>query len=235
MSRVFTLVAYVLGEFSSTWQVVIPPALALTFYGIAFQYGATPAYFATVTALAMVLIMAITVLLLSGRLNRAASYPLVARLGSRTELLVALVLAAFLVTVVLTLLVCVLALIQRIVTLSADQWLRLGVTWPLLYLCAGSFALLLTNLTSRRGSHILFYALVALFAAVYDYSDELARANAGWIVQVWQRVLAPFGDALDPLVSANLLRADLLIVGYALVCFLLAGWLFGGKDLLWSD
>lgn len=235
MKRVSTLVAYMLRDFASTWQAFVPPALALTFYGIAFQYGATPTYFATVTALAMVVIMTITLLMLSGRLNRAASYPLVARLWSRTELLLALVLAAFVVVMVLTLLICVMALVQDIVVLAPTQWLQLAVTWPLLFICAGAFALLLTNLTSRGGSHILFYALVALFAAVYDYSDELARGNAGWVVQAWQRVLAPFGDALNPFTTTNLLRANLLVVGYALLCFWLATWLFGDKDLLWSD
>ena len=85
---------------------------------------------------------------------------------------------------------------------------------------------MLTNLTSRRGSHILFYALVALFAAVYDYSDELTRGNAGWVVQWWQRLLAPFGEALNPFTTTNLLRADLLVVGYALLCFWLAMWLW---------
>lgn len=235
MRRVLTLVAFVLHDFAGTWQAFIPPALALTFYGIAFQYGATPTYFATVTALAMIVIMVITVLLLSGRLNRAAAYPLVARLERRTELLVALVLAALLVVLLLTLLISMLAVIQNIVTLTAGQWLRLALTWLLLFACAGTFALLLTTLTSRHGSHIVFYALVALFAAIYDYSTELARANAGWVVQAWQRVLAPFGAALNPLTAANLLLADLLVMGYAVVCFLLAAWLFGGKDLLWSD
>ncbi len=235
MRRVSTLTAFVLRDFAGTWQAFVPPALALTFYGIAFQYGATPTYFATVTALAMIVIMSITLLMLSGRLNRAASYPLVARLGNRTELLLALVLAAFLVVIVLTLVICGLALVQNIVVLAPGQWLQLAVTWPLLFICAGAFALLLTNLTSRRGSHILFYALVALFAAVYDYSDELTRGNAGWVVQWWQRLLAPFGEALNPFTTTNLLRADLLVVGYALLCFWLAMWLFGGKDLLWSD
>ncbi len=235
MRRVVTLVVYVLRDFAGTWQAFIPPALALTFYGIAFQYGATPTYFATVTALAMMVIMALTVLQLSGRLNRAASYPLLARLERRSELLLALVLAAFLVVLALTLLVCVMALLQNIVTLTAGQWLRLALTWLLLFVCTGAFALLLTNLTSRNGSHIVFYALVALFAAVYDYNTELTRANAGWVVQIWQRVLAPLGDALNPLAAPNLLRANLLVLGYALVCYLLAAWLFGGKDLLWRE
>lgn len=147
MMRVWTLVSYILREFFDTWQAFVPPALALTFYGIAFKYGATPTYFATVTALAMMVIMTLTVLMLSGRINRAATYPLIARLSSRMEILVALVLAAMLVVGALTLLICVLALVQRVVTLTPAQWLRLTVTWPLLFLCAGTFALLLTNLS----------------------------------------------------------------------------------------
>lgn len=235
MRRVSALVVYLLHDFAGTWQAFIPPALALTFCGIAFQYGATPAYFATVTALALVGIMVITVLLLSGRLNRAASYPLVARLQRRWELLLALVLAALLVVLTLALLICILAFVQNIVVLGVEQWLLLLLTWLLLLICAGAFALLLTSLTSRGGSHIVFYALVALLAAIYDYSDELTRGNAGWVVQLWQRVLAPFGDVLDPFTSPNLLRANLLVLGYALLFFVLATWLFEGKDLLWSD
>ena len=80
MRRIFTLAWFIAKDFFRSWQSFVPLTLALTFYGFAFQYGATPAYFAAVTPVAMIVITIVTVLLLAGRCNRAASYPFIARL-----------------------------------------------------------------------------------------------------------------------------------------------------------
>ena len=67
MRRIFTLAWFIAKDFFRSWQSFVPLTLALTFYGLAFQYGATPAYFAAVTPVAMIVITIVTVLLLAGR------------------------------------------------------------------------------------------------------------------------------------------------------------------------
>lgn len=237
MTRIFTLAWFIAKDFFRSWQSFVPVALALTFYGIAFQYGATPAYFAAVTPVAMIVIAIVTVLLLAGRCNRAASYPLIARLHVRGEMLLAVTLTTLALTAALTALVTGMALWQNkfITPLTGREWALLALVWPCLFLFAGFFGLLLTNLTSRGGSHIAAYGLVAALAAVYDYQFELTQAGQNLVLTVWQRLLQPFSVALTPFSSANLLQGALLVLGYALLCFILADWLFARKDLVWSE
>lgn len=237
MSRILTLAWFITKDFFRSWQSFVPLALALTFYGVAFQYGVTPAYFAAVTPGAMIVVAIVTVLLLAGRFNRAASFPFIARLRQRSELLLAVVLTALAITIVLTGLITGMALWQNKFTtpLLRREWLLLILIWPCLYLFAGFFGLLLTNLTSRGSSHIVTYALIAALAAVYDYQFELTQAHQTFLLALWQRLLDPFSATLTPFSSANLLQAALLVLGYALVCFIIADWLFARKDLVWSE
>ena len=219
MRRIFTLAWFIAKDFFRSWQSFVPLTLTLTFYGLAFQYGATPAYFAAVTPVAMIVITIVTVLLLAGRCNRAASYPLIARLRARSEMLLAVVLTALALTLVLTTLVTGMALWQDKFTtpLTGREWV------------------LLTNLTSRGSSHIMVYALIAALAAVYDYQFELTQAGQNFLLAVWRRILDPFSITLTPFSSANLLQGALLVLGYAFLCFIVADWLFARKDLVWSE
>ncbi len=237
MRRSLTLAWFLTKDFLRSWHSFAPLALALTFYALAFQYGATPAYFAAVTPAAVTVITVLTLLLLAGRLNRAATYPFAARLRYRSEFLVALVLTTLAIAFVVTGLIVGMALWQgRLLTpLRVQEWLLLVALWPVLYLFGALFGLLLTNLTSRAGSHIFFYALIAAFAAVYDYQFELAQANRTILLDIWSRLLQPFASALTPFSSANLLQAVLLVLGYSLACFIVADWLFARKDLTWTE
>lgn len=237
MRRIFTLAWFIAKDFFRSWQSFVPLTLTLTFYGLAFQYGATPAYFAAVTPVAMIVITIVTVLLLAGRCNRAASYPLIARLRARAEMLLAVVLTALALTLVLTALITGMALWQNkfITPLTGREWALLALIWPCLFLCAGFFGLLLTNLTSRGSSHIMVYALIAALAAVYDYQFELTQAGQNFLLAVWRRILDPFSITLTPFSSANLLQGALLVLGYAFLCFIVADWIFARKDLVWSE
>jgi len=237
VSRILTLAWFITKDFFRSWQSFVPLALALTFYGIAFQYGATPAYFATVTPVAMIVIAIVSVLLLAGRFNRAATFPFIARLHQRSELLLAVVLTALALTLILSGLITGMALLQHkfATPLTGREWLLLALIWPCLFLFASFFGLLLTNLSSRGSSHIIVYALVAAFAAIYDYQFELTQAHQTFLLGLWQRILDPISTALTPFTSANLVQAALLVLGYALVCFIVADWLFARKDLVWSE
>ena len=183
----------------------------------------------------MIVITIVTVLLLAGRCNRAASYPLIARLRARSEMLLAVVLTALALTLVLTTLVTGMALWQDKFTtpLTGREWVLLALIWPCLFLCAGFFGLLLWLGWAMEAFGN--YALIAALAAVYDYQFELTQAGQNFLLAVWRRILDPFSITLTPFSSANLLQGALLVLGYAFLCFIVADWLFARKDLVWSE
>ena len=237
MSRIFTLAWFLAKDFSRSWRSAIPLGLTAAFYAIAFQYGANSSYFIAIIGGAMSFICALTVLMLSGRFNRTATTPFVTRLAQRSELILAVALVAVAFTTTLTMAIVSLALWQNrlLTSLEQSQWVLIWGCWLILFTFVSVFGLLLTNLVSRGESHLFFYLLVGTLAAVHNYEFELTQANQTWVLDIWQRVLWPLGAALAPLTAENLIQAMLILLGYALVCFILADWFFTRKDLLWDE
>lgn len=249
MSRIWTLTCFSVRELFRSSAGIVPLAAALAFGLIAFEYGMDQPQFITVAGVGTGTICLLTALLLAGRANRAWSYPFVARLKRRSELLAAIVLASMVITAALSLLIGAGNLLAGRLTLEFPSALWLVVTWPALWLLAAALALPLSSLTARAGSHLAGWVLLAGLLVGYDQGPRLQHAGTlgrGLGTRVLSGVVAAISVVLWP-VATLLSRASAgiqdrsyflalgLTMAYAAVLFVLAGEAFADKDLLWPE
>ena len=239
MMRIWTLTAFLIRDLFSSLAGIVPLAAALAFGLIAFEYGMDQAQFITVGGIGIGAICLLTTLLLAGRANRASSYLLLARLHRRTELLVALVLAGLLITVSLALAIAGLNLLAGRLTLSLPSALWIVPTFAAAWILAAGLALPLSSLTSRGGSHVLGYLLLAALLVLNDQRAWLFKNSLDLVARVVTVVLWPV-TTLFVRASAGIHdRTYFLAVAATLLCgclaFALADQLLVDKDLLWTE
>ena len=239
MSRVWILSQYLLYDLSRAAAGIVPLALAVAFGIIAFEYGMDQAQFITVAGVGIGAICFVSGLMLAGRANRASSYPIIARLRNRMELLTAVVLSSLILTAVLALLITVANLLAGRLTLDFPSALWIAPTWLVLWLLAGALALPLSALTTRGGTHLLGYGLLAALLVTNDQKAWLAARGWDWAVQVVTAVLWPVTTLLGQASAAQHGQSYWLGLAltclYALLLFGLAVQLFADKDLLWVE
>lgn len=239
MNRTWTLTDFLIRDLFRSLASIVPLAMALAFGIIAFEYGMDQAQFVTVAGVGIGAICLLTTLLLASRANRASSYPLVARLRSRTELLAALMLGGLSVTGVLAVAITVVNLLIGRLTLDYPSALWILPTWLVLWILAAALALPLSALTSREGSHLFGYVLLTALLVLNDQRAWLRAHRLDWLVKGISLVLWPTTTLLSR-ASAGIhdrsyflaLAATLL---YAVLVFGLAAQLFADKDLLWTE
>lgn len=239
MSRISTLTWFLVRELFRSPAGIIPLAVALAFGLIAFEYGMDQAQFVSVAGVGTGGICLLTALLLASRANRAWSYPLIARLRWRSELLAAIVLASLAVTALLSLAITAANLLAGRLSLDFPSALWILVTWPALWSLAASLALPLSPLTARAGSHLAAWVLLA---ALLVGHDQAARLRARGLEQVSDAIAFLLWPVTTLLSRAS---ADIhdppyflalgLTVAYAAALFALASEAFARKDLLWPE
>jgi hypothetical protein len=239
MRRVWTLALFLSRDLFHSLAGIVPLAAALAFGIIAFEYGMDQAQFITVAGVGTGAICLLTTLLMASRANRAALYPLLARLRSRTELLMALVLSGLGITAVLAVVIAVANLLSGRLTLEFPSLLWILPTWVVLWLLAAALALPLSALTSRSGSHLAGYVLLTGLLLANDQKAMLASRNFGWLAQAVTAILWPVTTLLAQ-ASAGIhdwsyWLALALTLAYAVLLSVLAALLFTGKDLLWTE
>jgi hypothetical protein len=239
MTRIFTLGLFFTRDLFYSLAGIAPLATALAFGIIAFEYGMDQAQFVTVGGVGIGAICLLTTLLLTSRANRASSYPLVARLRWRAELLGALVLSGVASTAVLALLIAAGNLFTARLTLDFPSALWILPTWLPLWLLAATLALPLSALVGRGGSHLVAWVLVAALLVVNDQKGRLQAHGLDWLAQTSTIILWPVNTLLAQ-ASAGVhdlayLQAWILTLLYAGFFFALAVQFFADKDLLWSQ
>jgi hypothetical protein len=239
MIRIWTLTLFLIRDLFRSLAGIVPLGVGLAFGLIAFEYGMDQAQFITVGGIGIGAICLLATLLLASRANRASSYPLIARLHWRAELLATLMLGGLIITIVLAILITIFNLLVGRLTLDFPSALWILPTWAALWLMAAALALPLSALVGRGGSHIAGYVLLTALLVANDQKSALQTRGLDWLVRVVTAILWPVTTLLNQ-ASANIHdRNYFLALGmtltYAGLFFLLAVQLFEDKDLLWSE
>lgn len=238
-ARTRTLTWFFVRELFRSPAGIVPLAAAVAFGLIAFEYGMDQPQFMSVAGIGTAAICMLTALLLAGRTNRAWTYPLVARLKRRSELLGAIGLGSLGITAVLSLLIGAGNLAAGRLTLEFPSALWILLTWPALWLLAAALALPLSALTGRAGSHLAGWLLLAALLVSYDQRARLAEAGLERVVKAISVLLWPVTTLLSRASAGVHDRSYFLALGltatYGAVLFVLAGEAFADKDLLWPE
>ena len=239
MNRIWTLTLFLVRDLFLSLAGIAPLAAALAFGLIAFEYGMDQPQFITVAGIGIACICLWTTLLLAGRANRATSYPLVARLGQRAELLAALVLGGLGITALLAILITAANLLAGRLTLEFPSVLWILPTWLALWLLAATLALPLSALVGRDGSHLAGWVLFTALLIANDQKSRLQAYRLEWLTRAVTAILWPVNTLLTQASAGIHDRSFFLALGltltYAALLFGLAAQLFAGKDLLWTE
>jgi hypothetical protein len=239
MSRTWVLTRFLVRELFASLAGIAPLGAALAFGLIAFEYGMDQAQFITVGGVGTGAICFLTSLLLAGRADRAASYPLLARLRWRSEFLGAIVLGALGITSILAVMIAAANLLAGRLALTWPSLLWILPTWLAFWLFAATLALSVSLLVSRDGSNLLGYVLIVGILVAHDRKAALLDRGLDWAVRVVERVLWPagtlFARASAGIHNQTYLLALGLTLAYMLICLGISVALFRDKDLLWSE
>jgi len=239
VKRIGILSLFLIRDLFRSLAGIVPLAVGFTFYAIAFEYGMDQAQFITVAGVGLGAICLLTVLLLTGRANRASFYPFAARLPRRSELLAAVVVGSLAVTSVIAFLMTEVALLQHKLTLDFPSALWIIPTWLAFWLFVAALALPLSSLVSRDGSHMVGYVFITALLVANDRRSFLEERRLHWLSRAVTAVLWPVATLLAQASAGShdrsYLLAIVLTVGYAGLLFGLAVALLRHKDLLWPE
>lgn len=238
MRRVVTLSLFLTRNLFSTLLGVLPPALTLLVYRLTFTYRnqGDPDYFTAVGGLGLGLVGVVTAFLVADRANRAAMYPLVARLPRRAELLAAVVLSIVIIMVAMAMLYTGCVLGFQNMALTPIELILVVPRWLVVFVFVATLGLLMSKLASRADSHLIVWGLLGGMAflrervILFDVPAFLTDS----IELVVRPITYTLTTMLEPF-SIQILPALLLTLVYAGGLFSMAVWLFRRKDLLWLE
>ncbi len=234
MSRIPTLVAFFARDLFRSLLGIIPPALTLALFQATFYFGGNVDYFAAVAGADLTLVALVSTLLLVSRANRAATYPLLARLPRRAELLLALFATGLVVTLAMGVLLVVLILGLHKATVTPLELVLILPRWVALFAFAIALGLNLGKLVSRGGSHALTACVLAVILTVNELQFSLLQ-NYTWLVRGVQAIASPLIVTMNAPAAAFPLVPWLGALAYGVDLFALAAALFERKDLLWAE
>lgn len=236
--RVITLSLLLTRNLFRTLLGVLPPALTLLVYRLTFTYRdqGDPDYFTAVGGLGLALVCMVTALLVCDRANRAAMYPLVARLPRRAELIAAVALSIVLVMLAMATLYTALVLVFHNVTFTPIDLILIAPRWLSVFLFAATLGVMMSKLASRNGSHLIVWG--AIGAMVFMRERVIMFDVPSFLTDAIELVARPITQALTlPLepFSIQVLPPLLLTLLYASGLFFTGVRLFQGRDLLWVE
>lgn len=239
MRRIAALTRFQLQEMVRSFSIAAPLAITLALYWIFFEFPGDVDYFAATGGFALLVASLVTTLLLAGQANRMSSTAAIARLPRRAELLAAIVTSTLLIAALMAVIFAGLALGQAKVSMTAGNLAVIAPRWFCLSAFISSVGLHLSRLVSRKGSHLIAFGLLAIFATIVEQQGILLRSNFAWLASTATLISSPIVTMLREPVAAHVITryisAVLLLAAYALGLFALAAWLFRRKDLLWLD
>ena len=217
---------------------VLPPVLTLLIYRLTFTYRnqGDPAYFTAVGGVGLTFVCVITALLVADRANRAAMYPLIARLPRRAELLLAVVVATLFIMIAMAVLYTSFVLGFQHITLTPLEGLLIAPRWLSVFVLGATLGLLMSRLASRHSSHVIVFIGLGGMALSREQVRDLSNSQSSWLVDGVELFVRPITDALTVnLQSSDVLLALAVTLLYAAVLLAIAVWLFRRKDLLWME
>lgn len=161
--RILTLIGYLLRQLLFSLAGLIYILIALAFWRLFFDPGQEtpePAYYILVIGLFGAAAAFVITLTVAGRANQAVTYPILARLPSRVEHLVAVLISSLIATLSLQLLVALLATING-PSMALGRILELPPLWLAADLLAIALALHATDLVTSGWSRVYVYGVLA--------------------------------------------------------------------------
>jgi hypothetical protein len=178
----------------------------------------------------------VTALLVADRANRAAMYPLIARLPRRAELLIAVVAATLLTLVAMAVLYTSLVLGFQHMTLTPIELLLIAPRWLVVFVLGATLGLMMSRLASWHSSHVLVFIGLGGMALSREQVRYLSNGESAWFVDGVELFVRPITDTLTVnLQSSGVLPALAMTLLYAAALLAIAVWLFNRKDLLWME
>ncbi len=239
MSRVLALSLFLVRDLYRGVAGAVPPILTLGVYQATFLYSGKVDYFASIGGVDLAFVCLITTLLFVSRVNRASTYPLLARLEQRIELLAALVVSALLVTAMMAVLFTAFIIGQGKVTLEATDLIVILPRWLALFVFSAALGLNMGRLVSRNGSYLVTTAIVAFVVTVSEQQVFLLKDQRDWLVEAVAWIASPITTTIAvPVTNGGLDQYWLpiaLTLAYAAALFGIAAALFRHKDLLWAE
>lgn len=196
MKRLSVLTWFLIRDLYRSLWGILPLSTAVAFGLIAFEYGMGQAQFFVVAGVANGAIGLLCGLLLAGRANRAAFYPILARLRSRNVLLTAICGASLLIATALAVLVAAANLVVGRLTLSFPSALWIVPTWLPLWLLMATLALPLSTLVGRQGSHVLGYVLLTAFLVLNEQNTWIFSQRFAPVFRAVSLILWPVNTLL---------------------------------------
>lgn len=241
ITRVTTLALFITRNLFRTLLGVLPPALTLLVYRLTFTYRnqGDLAYFTAIGGLGLMFVCVITALLVADRANRAAMYPLLARLPNRMELLVAVVVSTIIITIAMAVLYTTLVLGFQHMTLTPVELLFIAPCWLGEFIFAAALGLMMSKLASRGGSYAIVFAVLGTMAFVHEWGvRSVPSGESSWLMNGITLVIHPITATLMTSLQTDpifVLPALGLTIAYATALFALATALFQRKDVLWAE
>ncbi len=234
MTRSLALAGFLLRDLHRSPAGAAPYGLAAALWWLTFYYPVDSDYLGAVGGWDLAIVAMVTTLLLAGRANRAALFPLLGRLQRRAELLAAIALASAAVTLLIGIGFVGLVIATGRLTDGSAATLWLAPRWLLVLALAVACGLNLSRLVARGRTYLAFAVIGAALATATGWRRLLPDALM-WAGDGASRVVAPVvslmgGGAapLDPWPAAA-------VAGYAIVLAATAGLLFARKDLTWPE
>lgn len=239
MRRVLVLSWYMVRDLFRSLAGAVPPILTLSVFQATFYFGGSVDYFASVGGADMMVVCLVTTLLFVSRANRATTYPLLARLSHRAELIAAIALGAFAVSTVICVLFTILAVGLNKVVLTPLQLFTIGPRWAILLTLTIALGCDMGKLVSRAGYYISVIGAVAVLLTIAEQRVFLTGSNQNRLVDLVAAISAPVTTMLTAPVGSFEFVRNVLPMGttllYALILFILAASLLRHKDLLWVE
>ncbi len=238
MTRVVTLSLFLIRDLFRSLQGIVPPLLTLVLVWVTMTNTMRLNEFATFAGFDLALICLVTTLLLASRAARSSTYPLLARLSHRYELLTALFLASLLITFAMALLLTGMAVVQYRVRFSPYQALAIIPRWLVLSLLASALGLNVAKLASRGGSYLIILGAIAVMGLLNEVRLFLPP-DVDWLLAGIEVLVAPIRTVLTMPVGGFTSMSEALplfqTITYSVALFALSVLIFHRKDLLWSD
>ncbi|MGB0388918.1 MAG: hypothetical protein ACPGWR_29200 [Ardenticatenaceae bacterium] len=239
MSRIYTLTLFIIRTLFRSLTGAIPPVLTLFFYGSTFHLFPFDAdYLISVGGFEMVLVCLATSFLITDKINRAATYPLVQRLSNRSDLLAATVVSSILITSILALFLVLAAVLRHQAWLTSLEILHLTIRWLVLLTFTAVFSLHLSQLVARNYSHFVSYFVLAIFVTINEQERVLLDRQLDWLVDGLDMITYPLKTTLSGATGLSIsqyIQPLLFTIAYTAALSALAAWLFRRKDLLWTE
>jgi hypothetical protein len=238
--RIFTLALFLTRNLFRTLLGILPPVLTLLIYRLTFTYRdqGDPAYLTAMGGAGLAFVGIITAWLVADRANRAAMYPLIARLPSRIEYLAAVIVSIVLIMLAMAVLYLALVLGLHHMTLTPMQLVLIVPRWLTLFVFVAALGLMMSKLASHGGSHIITFTVLGLMALSREQLRFLNPGESSWLIASIEFLIRPITDVLTASLETNthhVLPGLALTLAYAAMLFTIATLLFHRKDLLWTE